>query len=57
MEIERNVDGQSRIEMWAYDWDMSHSPARKINRKFVEYEQPVFPAAAQAGVCGVVCVP
>lgn len=41
MEIERVVDGAGRMEMWAYEWDVAHSPARKVNRRFVGYEQPV----------------
>src|SRR5436309_721997 len=48
MEIERTLDHQGRIEMWAYEWDMSHAPARKADRKFIGYEQPVLGAAEQA---------
>lgn len=50
MEIERNVDGSGRIEMYAYEWDMSHSPARKVNRRFIGYDRPVEPAASRASV-------
>jgi hypothetical protein len=49
MEIERVINAE-RIEMWAYDWDMTHSPARKINRVFIGYEQPVQSAQEQAAV-------
>ena len=41
MEIERVIDRSGAIEMWAFEWDMSQSPARKINRRFVGHEQPV----------------
>jgi hypothetical protein len=50
VEIERSIDRDGRIEMWAYDWDMTHAPARKINRKFIGYEQLVVPAAEQAAI-------
>lgn len=50
MEIERVVGSDGRMEMWAYEWDMSHSPARKTNRKFVGFEQPVQSAKEQAAV-------
>ena len=36
--------------MWAYDWDMAHTPARKINRTLIGYEQPVLPATEQAAI-------
>lgn len=49
MEIERTVkDG--RMEMWAFEWDMSQTPARKSNRRFIGYEQPVRSALEQAAV-------
>lgn len=50
MDIERIVDAQGRLELWAYDWDLSAAPARKINRKFVGYEQPIQTANQQAAV-------
>lgn len=50
MEIERINDGNGRIEMWAYDWDMSQSPARKTNRLFIGYEQPVRSIQQQSAV-------
>ncbi|MCW5669389.1 MAG: hypothetical protein KIT86_06985 [Hydrogenophaga sp.] len=50
MDIERIVDAQGRLEMWTYEWDLSASPARKINRKFVGYEQPVQTAQQQVAV-------
>jgi hypothetical protein len=50
MEIERSVDGHGRIEMWAYEWDMSYSPARKVNRRFIGHEQPVSTADARGAV-------
>ncbi len=43
MEVERIADKSGRIEMWAYDWDIKSSPASKINRQFLGYEQPVKP--------------
>jgi len=50
MEIERIVDGNGRMEMWAYEWDMSQSPARKVDRRFIGYEQPVRSAQEQSAV-------
>ena len=49
MEIERVVS-DTRMEMWAFEWDMSVTPARKANRRFVGYEQPVRSAHDQAAV-------
>ena len=49
MEIERVVN-DGRMEMWAFEWDMSQTPARKANRRFVGYEQPVHSAQEQAAV-------
>lgn len=43
MELERSING-SRVEMWAYEWDMSSVPARKVNRRFLGYEQSVHSA-------------
>ena len=40
MEIERNVDGNGRIELWSYEWDMTTTPARKKNRKMIGYDHP-----------------
>jgi transposase-like protein len=39
VEIERVVGANDHIELWAYDWDMSTSPAKKVNRKFVGLDQ------------------
>lgn len=50
MEIERVVDGRGRMEMWAYEWDIAHSPARKANRKFIGYEQAVRSAQEPSAV-------
>lgn len=50
MEVERIVAPSGRIEMWTYEWDNSQTPARKSNRTFVGYEQPVHTAQAQASV-------
>lgn len=50
MEIERSIDSSGRIEMYAYEWDMSGASARKVNRQFVGYEQPVMSAADQSAV-------
>ncbi len=44
MEIERIINSSGLMEMWAYEWDMSHSPARKANKRFIGYEQPVHTA-------------
>ena len=50
MEIERQVDAAGRIEMWAYEWDMSYSSARKVNRRLIGYEQAVLPIDEQSNV-------
>jgi len=50
MEIERVLDAKGRVEMWTYDWDLSDRPARKVNRKFVGYEQPIRSAQQQTAV-------
>ena len=50
MEIERVVDGNGRIEMWAYEWDMAYSPARKADRRLIGYEQPVRSAHEESAV-------
>lgn len=36
--------------MWAYEWDMTHATARKVNRRFIGLEQPVRSAHGQAAV-------
>ena len=50
MEIERVVDSSGRMEMWAYEWDMAHTPARKADRRFIGYEQPVRSALEESAV-------
>jgi hypothetical protein len=50
VEIERVVDSNGRMEMWAYEWDMAHSPARKVDRRFIGYEQPVRSAHEESAV-------
>jgi hypothetical protein len=50
MEIERVVEQGGRMQMWAFEWDMSQSPARKVNRRFIGYEQPVRSAQEHAAV-------
>ena len=50
MEIERVVDSNGRMEMWAYEWDMTMSPARKINRRSIGFEQPVRSVQEQTAV-------
>ena len=50
MEIERVIDPAGRMEMWAYEWDMSDTPARKANRRFIGHEQPVHSAKQDAAV-------
>jgi hypothetical protein len=49
MEIERVIN-EGHMELWAFEWDMSLTPARKANRRFVGYEQPVRSAQDQAAV-------
>lgn len=53
MEVERIANPQGRIELWAYEWDLSDGPASKINRQFIGYEQLVRPAnvARQEAIC------
>lgn len=50
MEIERALSANGRLELWAYDWDLSQSPSRKVNRTFVGYEQPVHTTQDQVAV-------
>lgn len=51
MEIERVVDPDGRrMQMWAFEWDLQHTPARKTNRRFVGYEQPIQSAQDHAAV-------
>jgi hypothetical protein len=47
MDIERIVNDK-RIELWAFEWDNSVTPARKAHRRLVGYEQPVRSAQEQA---------
>jgi len=49
MDIERIVT-DNRIELWAFEWDKSVTPARKAHRRLVGYEQPVRSAHDQAAV-------
>lgn len=39
MEIGREVKADGTVELWAFDWDMSTKPARKVNRHFVGIDQ------------------
>lgn len=50
MEIERVVEPGGRMQMWAFEWDMSQSPARKVNRRHIGYEQPVRSAQEEASI-------
>jgi hypothetical protein len=50
MEIERVVEADGRMQMWAYEWDLSQSPARKTSRRFIGYEQPVRSSQGHATV-------
>lgn len=50
MEIERLIDANQRVQMWAYEWDLAQAPAKKINRRFIGFEQPVRNAQQQAAV-------
>ncbi|SHM90143.1 hypothetical protein SAMN05192549_103170 [Duganella sacchari] len=43
MEVERIADASGRVAMWAYEWDITQSPAAKVNRQFLGYEQPIRP--------------
>ena len=36
--------------MWAYEWDLSHSTARKVNRRLIGCEQAVLPLEEQSAV-------
>jgi hypothetical protein len=44
MEVERTADQAGRVGLWAFDWDISRTPATKINRQFLGYEQPIRPS-------------
>lgn len=48
MEIERKIAADGRIEVWAFEWDMSYSPARHANRRLIGYEQKAHPQDAQS---------
>jgi len=50
MEVERIIAQSGQIEMWTFEWDNSHTPARKSNRRFVGYEQPVHTAQTHTAV-------
>ena len=50
MEVERIVAVDGRIQLWSYEWDMTHAPARKVDRRMLGYEQPVQSAQEQAAV-------
>lgn len=50
MEIERRVEANGRIELWAFEWDMSRSKARKVNHRFIGLEQPLLPNDAGSAV-------
>jgi len=50
MEIERVVDADGRLGLWGYEWDLTEKPAKKTNRRFLGYEQPVHSAQEQAAV-------
>lgn len=41
MEVERIADAAGRIGLWSYDWDIASTPASKVNRQFLGFEQPV----------------
>ena len=43
MEIERVSDDRGRVALWAFEWNLSTSPAAKVNRQLLGYEQPVRP--------------
>jgi hypothetical protein len=44
MEVERVGGRDGRVEMWAFEWDLNRTPAAKVNRQFLGYEQPIRPA-------------
>jgi transposase-like protein len=48
MEIERVSEQGGRVALYAYDWDIHRTPAAKINRRFLGYEQPLHPDQAAA---------
>jgi hypothetical protein len=43
MEVERVTEPGDRVALYTYEWDISRSPAAKINRRFIGYEQPLRP--------------
>jgi len=51
MEIERQYEeATGRLALYAYEWDLTHPPAKKVNRSFLGYEQPVQNAQQHATV-------
>lgn len=51
MEIERQYeDSTGRLALYAYEWDLTQTPAKKVNRSFLGYEQPVQNAQQHAAV-------
>lgn len=47
MEVERVADQAGRIGLWSFEWDISRTPATKVNRQFLGYEQPIRPTQAE----------
>lgn len=50
VEIERIPEGDGRVRLWGYEWDLTQTPARKANRRFLGYERPVHSAQQQSAV-------
>jgi hypothetical protein len=48
MEVERVLDESGRVGLWSFEWDISRTPATKISRQFLGYEQLVKPAQINA---------
>ncbi|MEQ1541830.1 MAG: hypothetical protein ABL926_06200 [Novosphingobium sp.] len=48
MEVERIEDSAGRVELWGFDWDITRTPAVKVNRRRLGFEQPVKPSVAGA---------
>jgi hypothetical protein len=51
VEIERHYEeATGRLALYAHEWDLTQTPAKKANRSFPGYEQPVQTAQQHAVV-------
>ena len=41
MEVERIIAADGRMQLWSFEWDMTYTPARKVDRRMLGHEQPV----------------